>query len=368
MAQVAAVSMRGNVKDFGSFPGSGTPHYQLAIYREGAEFADTRQTTCDMDAVVASLATWLTMALPPTPARLPLRDTDRRALEAVAKARRTTGRLEVRVPPQTVSVADSARLHRDLASASARAIFASFPRDEEGRLALGETVLLSRHVTAKRAPKGRETWLVAIGPMRRADGDVIVLDLATPITANEPHVWDEAPWLWDERAQGADEIARWGVANGDVKAARCLELLDDGRFVEALGVYEVVLVDKVQRMLAGQPVSVHDAPFAESWREVLRRALLRAAPWRFAAAIAAARSPPPEAKRKQKVVDLWLRLFAFPGQRHQRKASLMLVGTAKGEVQIAIDWTGSNARLPETRWTRAIEQDLRRFGLEAGAA
>jgi hypothetical protein len=364
MAQVAAVRIADNVIQYADFGVSeGVPHYQLMIFGDGAERAHTNRTTCHANVVLEAIAAWRAMACPPQVSPLPLGDVDRRALAAIARARKVVGELVENVEARIVAAADRVRLSEDVTSISTAALFASFPRDDDGELALGETALLAKYATDKRLAKGRETWLVAKGPERKKDGNALVIEVATPITENEPHVWENARWLWDSRVgpmrSAEDQEERWGTKKDDVQANECLGLLDAGRFQEAFALYGVGLDEKVLRTLVAQAASVHDASFASRWCETLRRALWRVAPWRLAEAVAS----PRHARRRGEKED-WLRLFGFPGQRHQRKASLMLVaGDGARDLRFAIDWTGSNARLPLVRWTRALDHDLERLGL-----
>jgi hypothetical protein len=361
MAQIAAVEVEHGVIRYAAFGSGGKPHYQLAIYAEGAEFAHTFRTTCNPDVVLEAIAAWRATARPPAAAPLPLSEADRNELRAIARARTVVGTLDVRVTPfaeRVIAAEDRLRLRDDVASISREALFASFPRADDGRLTLGETVLLARYAPAGELSKGREPWLVALGPERKKDGAVVRVEVATPITTNEPHAWQDARWLWDARAGAADAAVRWGVEPGDRRANECLALLDEGRFEKAFRIYGVTLSEMVLRILARQPASAHDAGFADAWRESMKRALWRVAPWRLESVIAAA----PRKKRDKD--ETWIRLFGLPGQRHQRKASLMLVGGPPGrEMRLEVDWTGSNERLPLVRWTRPIDHDVVRLGI-----
>ncbi len=363
MAEILVVTIRNDVIDFASAPGPDA-HFLLRIYDSGAEYAHTSKMCHDSDRVLDAMGSWRSMLTAPLVRPSPLTTAERTALQTIGRARVVDGTLTIGESTRRARIAEASqgRLAGDVTNASSAAIFASFPRRDDGSLERGATALLSRHEATAPLGKGRETWLVAVGPRREREGDVIRLEVETPITENEPHVWDEARWLWDARAQGASEAQRLGVDPRDPGAARFLSLLDEGRFPDAFTVFGVALRPKLHALLGGQAVSVHDAAHTADWAAALRRALRRAAPWRFRATadrIRASRArPDPRAPG-----EIWIRLFALPHQRHQRKASLMLVSDREKRLSLDLDWTGSNARLRETLWTRPIEQDLRRLGL-----
>src|SRR5262249_22114381 len=58
------------------------------------------------------------------------------------------------------------------------------------------------------------------------------------------------------------------------------------------------------------------------------------------------------------------RLFTLGGQHHIRKASLMLA-RARAGLELRIEHTGTNARLPRVAYCRLLEQDLARFEIAA---
>jgi hypothetical protein len=70
----------------------------------------------------------------------------------------------------------------------------------------------------------------------------------------------------------------------------CLLLQDEGRLEEAFSLFDVELTPDVLKILYGQPVT--DGPSGghymtkENWAVPMLHALRRAAPWRFASAIA----------------------------------------------------------------------------------
>jgi hypothetical protein len=116
--------------------------------------------------------------------------------------------------------------------------------------------------------------------------------------------------------------------------------------------FDVELAPDVLKMLYGQPVT--DGPSGghymskENWAVPMLHALRRAAPWRFASALA--------------IGKRW-RFLWFPHQRQQRRASLMLTWANKRmrTPVIEIEWTASNTLLAETAWKRPFELDLKRF-------
>src|SRR5262249_16134299 len=144
----------------------------------------------------------------------------------------------------------------------------NFPRDERGRLSLGETVLLASYDSLPPPAAGRRLWLAVSGPARRRDPQALTLRLVALTGENQTHLWAAARWLWDARAQGTTRAERWGVddlpltqlgltgwqeglagwsARGKAdqtaseKATASLWLQDAGRPAEALGLYNLEL-------------------------------------------------------------------------------------------------------------------------------
>src|SRR5262249_28379071 len=112
---------------------------------------------------------------------------------------------------EELAPADRAALRADLEHLDASRLLAFAPRDEPGRLLLGETVLLASY-GAPPPPAGRRgTWLAARTPERRRDPQVLTVGLTQLVGSYYAHRWDSARWLWDRRAAGAAEAARWGV-------------------------------------------------------------------------------------------------------------------------------------------------------------
>src|SRR5260370_165550 len=92
---------------------------------------------------------------------------------------------------------------------------------------------------------------------------------------------------------------------------------------------------------------MHGAELAPGWGEEMRRDLWEGAPWKLAKAL----DDGDKASR---------RLTTFGGQHHLRKASLTLA-RIRGGVELRIEYTGTNARLPREAYGRALEHDLARF-------
>lgn len=301
----------------------------------------------------------------------------------------------------TAAAAD--QLRDDLRYLAGEAVAWRFPCDEDGRLSLGESVLLARYESEGRQRRGRDVWLAAVGPARRRDEQAVTLALGSFVSDNHAHRWDAARWLWDDRSADADEATRWGVAGlpaealaapdrdaavstfrarcaggsatAGERAALCVLLQDAGRTEEALDLYGVGTAEEVwdvqQRRWATAAAAtafVRDFPqIAEEWSAALHEAMRACAPWRFEATLAAeaVRIAGRRAGKKPAAKPPRLRLFALSKQISQSKTSLILTsGQVDGrEPRLELEGTSINNRLPEVLWRRPEEIDLLRFRL-----
>ncbi len=406
-AHILAVSLYNRrAIDYVRFPGTGVPHYQLLIETEKGGSAGYC-VSCDPTAIVLALCAWATSRHPPTKrALVPLNEHDllplrpRAMIQASIQQRaqvllsRGVDRCGETMMGEFGLAHDSAlpqleqglptaareRLEEDLHHLASDLVLSHFPRQEDGRLPLGVTVLLASYESHLSQSRGRQMWLIACAPKRRHDRQVITLTLASLIGMNHAYRWDQARWLWDVRHHPASEEVRWGVSGLALdklgldrrvdhiaffakccaqpnpsladRVSLCLLLQDEGRLEEAFSLFDVELTLDVLKVLYGQPVI--DSPSGghymskESWAVPMLQALRHAAPWRFASALATGKR---------------LRLLWFSQQRQQRKASLMLTWANKRmrTPALEIEWTASNKLLAETAWKRPLELDLKRF-------
>jgi hypothetical protein len=109
----------------------------------------------------------------------------------------------------------------------------------------------------------------------------------------------------------------------------------------------------------------------QTWTDLLVSTLRQSAPWLLAGAAldeaerlrawAAEKNSRPRREPK-------LKLVIFPGQRHQRKASLVLTANEDGRQPcLVIETTASNARLADAAWKRPLEVDFLRYGVQVPA-
>jgi len=201
----------------------------------------------------------------------------------------------------------------------------SFPRDDDGRLPLKEVVLLVQVPTTQGLGR-KQRWLAAISPNARREPQRVTLVMVERVGSETSHVWDEARWLWDDRARGASAAERWGVASPP--AATMKALLDDGDWLAALKLHGVKT-----SWDAGDRRDARNAEAGEIFQ--------RCAPWRLAKADG--------------------RLFNFRGQTSVRKEG---VAVTSGGL-LFLDVSGSLQRVRETRWMLPRELELLHFGFPA---
>ena len=170
------------------FPGGGRPHYDISI-DDGEHLR-----TCDRDDAVRVLDGWRRSRGPVARgAPEPMLAAMRPWLEAIARA----PAVEV---VDGVTAARARGPGRDrLADARGAVdcdrVARSFPRDDDGRLALGARVLLAELAPAPRRG-ARAPWLAVEGPVKRRDLARLRLVVTDEIGPNATHRWDAAPWLW----------------------------------------------------------------------------------------------------------------------------------------------------------------------------
>jgi hypothetical protein len=363
--------------------GEGRPHFQIYTYAadDDSQLAEIVRT-CDLKHLCWLLEAWrASRALTPAGAAANSFGAEERAhLEAIARGREAPLEVVVGFDPSLPGVELEAEERQTLARALAvidREMLArNFPRQDDGRLPLDEQALLAEIRGATKIG-GRSWWLCAASPKRRAEGARLTLRLDNVIAENASHRWDGAPWLFQAVAErpvferrllmalreGQDSLPA-EVKESVAPAMRCLRLLDEGRFAEALGQYGIELSDAVVRVLDAVPLKLREAAHAPAWAVALRRMLWECAPWKLGELlrvererIAAWRAE--RAGRAVKPVEL--RLKIFPHQRQQRKVVLTLV-EGEGAGTLTLTRSASNARVPECQWKRDVTIDLMRFG------
>jgi hypothetical protein len=316
--QVVPSVVDNNVISWRPFPGTGKPHFDLKP--DGTDHF----RTCILDRAVAALERWAASKQPVkrSPPE-PMLQAMRPRLDAIAEARPATVADAIDVKPWRVTASGQQPLADAREVLDPVAIARAFPRDDDGRLTLDERVLLMPVASSKQLAEGRAVYLAVRGPRVRKDGDHLELVLVDAIEQNETHRWLDAPWLWRKDAKRPKE---------DARAAECTELLDAGRFDEALALYGIALGPRAVKVLEGVPLGSH-ATHIDKWRTTMRRTLWLLAPWRLAN------------------ISVAGRLVLLPHQHHQVKSWIAFHPPG----MIEIEATGSNARLAQCRWRREVD-------------
>jgi hypothetical protein len=351
--------------------------------------------------VVERLQPW---AFPP-PRSLPppvAATEEKRRLERIAqglRARKDVACFQVEPNATALRLLTSAgrrQLEDDLASLRPERIALHFPWDPAGRLELNTTVLLKSYETTTPPGRDRDLCLAAVGPARRRDEQHLAIQLTDLIVVNQTHRWERSPWLWQEVEAPPSEF--WGAESVQdavtkqarrkdaprapfpgrrsqstpegQRASRALQVLEEGHIEEALALFGVSLSADVHRLLGGERIKPPAccAHPDESWTQLLVSTLRQSAPWLLPRAVLeeAERLQSWAAQKKGRQRRRpYLKLVIFPGQRHARKASLMLTGDEDGQNPcLVIEATASNARLSDTAWKRPLAVDFFRRGVE----
>lgn len=342
---VTALTLVGNTKIYGDpFPGDGRPHWEMWEIDEQGRLGE-RVISCRIDSIVSAFEAWVRRGDAEPPLQGPPAATTH--LKKLAACVDVPWEVLLEVPSsKALSSEERRRLKLDIESLSFSRIGHLFPRDDEGRPVPKTAVLLEAY--GPEVSRGRRHWLhvVATGTKRATK---LAIGVEALIGENHEHRWNGSRWMWDAREAVPKPDSRWGIPGGKgakTRVERCLDALDHGRIGEALEAYGVGWTPEVAKVLAGHPLSMNDIGLAERWAVDLHRTLTELAPWKLEGA--AEETP--------------CRLFTLPGQRHQRKASLMLARVDRAPV-LTIEYTGTNARLPAILWKRTPWQDLVRHGL-----
>jgi len=336
-------------------------------------------TTTDVDDVLEALVRWRD-SVPASTAHTvtAIVEGENARLKAIAAARR-----EAAAHPEIVEIEPSistyAGLTKEDEAVMRHRIAVEFPREDDGRLPLGATVLMARIGEPSTNEMLRSDWLAAVGPAKRRDPQTITVGIRDVIPSNHPYRWDSLPSIWNPKVEAPSDPERWGVDGltfdqrdvqgqieqlrktcsngGGSKADRamlCMHLLDAGFFGEALDLYGVEATEDVWRIASGGMLHAGLDRECSAWTESVRHALWQCAPWKIADLVAT------RAAESKKPVRF--RLFALPMQPQQSKTSLMLVAAGKKKIPtFDVEGNGSNLRLAELLWQRPVDLDLRRF-------
>ena len=344
--RVTPASVWQNTKSWADpFPGEGIPHWDLYALDDKGQMGE-HFLSCDLERIVDAFGVWIGLGASVADLRAAPPSIDH--LWAIGKAKEPA-------PPQSMqgealtAAADLPHEERrtfesDASALAARRIARFFPRDDQGLPEKRERVLLAAYGPTEQK---RRLWLHVTSAKR----GTLKIGLESLIGENHVHRWDGARWMWDARVEPPSPNDRWGIRPDDERAQRSMTLLDEGRFSEALALFEIRWTPQVAYVLAGESLSMHDATLATRWAGEMRRALWELAPWKLQTAL------------DQGVKSG--RLFTLGGQHHIRKASLMLARVPDGGVELRIEHTGTNARLPRIAYCRSLEQDLARFEIAA---
>jgi hypothetical protein len=267
----------------------------------------------------------------------------------------------------------------------------NFPRNLQGRIELDTQVLLTP-LDAPPVAQGRQWWLLARGPRRRSDPEVISIRADTARRADARHRWDRTPWLWDGSVENPwrtvdralTQLGGIGAATSTAQdpriaeAQRSMIAQEAGRFDEAFEPYGLRVGSLVHRFLdcLPPPGLVGDAGFLidhafchwdpEPWCRRAFETLWRLDPRRATDAVDAAYADAraaAEAKRRPQFRPPHLTLATMPDQTHVRKARLTLTANPDGgDKRVDIDISGSHEALPRSEWERPTAIDLARAG------
>ena len=103
-------------------------------------------------------------------------------------------------------------------------------------------------------------------------------------------------------------------------------------------------------LLAGYPISYPLAQYTDTWVTRMYDQLRNCAPWRLAAAYRGWQNERPATRR---LGDGPIALFGLKGLNQQAKP--MVAVELRGVPRLVMIWSGSNVRLPRTRWERPVD-------------
>jgi len=234
-ANVVAISLYSKrAIDYAHFPGEGEPYYQLLI-KDAHDYFAEHCVSHDPKAIVAALKVWASLGQGVQRKEFPslraedleplrrlagirigiakatqkaLREGAERSSEALGKTLGVVQEANFSSLAQGLTPAAQETLTDDLRSLVPDLLLAHFPRETDGRLLVGATVLLAAYASSLPQSRDRQMWLVACAPKRRRDPQVVTLTLASLIGVNHAQRWDQARWFWDSRWEAASEEER----------------------------------------------------------------------------------------------------------------------------------------------------------------
>ncbi len=330
--------------------------------------------------------------------RLPVTRAELRPLAAIAAAREAAGgdMVDVDIEGAEYRPHDAALLAEDVRHLDRDGIARHFPRDDKGRFRTSAEVVLASYGDAAGLTRDQELCLIARGPARVSAPQRITVRLTALVVENQHHDWMPARWYWDGRAAGVSEAERWGVTGEELRAVTgagrtpvigrleaearagtltpagramlCTAYQDDGRFEEALRLCGIEAPAEVSELLdAGRPKRLRGYKTPQKvWDENaarVRRAMWRAAPWRFAEAAARSRARQAvwaAAKKGRRRKEVPMRLFMFGGHVASARPGLMLV-QGPGTPGLAVEYSSFNVVMADTAWQRPVELDIARW-------
>lgn len=291
-------------------------------------------------------------------------------------------------------------LDADLRHLSPDQVVWHFPSQDDGRWPLNQTVILNTYDSAQSISRFRKLCLIVESPTRRRDAQMLHLRLAPLIPENHANRWEAARWLWDERAMAATEAERWGIADLPIdllrqdrvvaleqlrqlcqtnqgtpgeRAALAILLQDEGRFDEAMKLFNIELGPNLWKVIGNEKVYFHYChyPQTATWVNAVRLAMRRCAPWHLLPSLHTAIErvePWASANRGRRTRIPTFRLSMLRGQKDARKVSLLLSATDRkiAHAEFELGQTGSNRKLAEICWQRPLEIDLLRYGITDG--
>jgi uncharacterized protein (TIGR02996 family) len=303
--------------------------------------------------------------------RAPLSDAERQTVLRVAEARRAARAEDVLLQfarPGGIRLEQRPQAEAWLSLLDPLAIARNFPRDTHGRFKLGESVLLTILGRSNDFPMTRAaSYLCVIGPWRRGDPQILHAGVSSGLTESPRHRWNHQPHLWDRRVSEKEP-----VPDLDERGARCLGLLDQGAFEEALKLYDIECAPKISRVLNGETVPLPVGPDPHAERDarkrprVLREALWSMAPWQFPQALEWERQRlEEEARRNGRLarVGRAFRLIHFStGHYTQRRPFLQLEVLPSDRFRLILGVTTTQLTMPRTHWQRPWWLDAKRLG------
>ncbi len=380
----AASVINNRTKDYAAFPGDGLPHFEFLVRDAEGGWID-HLITCDANAVLTRAVAWLQAQRPfvsPPPEPID-REEITKYLTAIARGRdasappsglltevaqlKSRGRFAGAITRCGFYVDESAMGEAGanvLSRIEPATVLRNFPRSEDGRMALKQTVLLAPIVPSpKIIDHARADWIALMSPARRRDAPVLTISVASLISANHRRRWDLAPWLWTSEPEAEH-------SGDDAEIVRsCLTLMDAGRFAEAFALCGVEVDTDVYAYLAGDAprrFHLHSRTHTKAWQETTHRFLWESAPWQWEDMLTRLAPTKHEAQIKHyEDAPPFLPLLRLPNQTQLRKVFFFARRNEAGQPLLFIGAYGGNAIVPEVLWRRPVEMDMGRFGIGA---